>query len=121
MGRSVSDVAAILSIMAGVDSRDNYTSAIPQPIPDYTKALRPDALKGKRIGVPRKFTRPEYSSIAQVELAAFEKALGIMESLGATVVDHADLPSAEAYLNITNPVARVDFKVCNPAGFGSIS
>ena len=54
MVRSVSDAAIVLSIIAGPDPKDNFTLAQPLPVPDFTKALDKNALKGKRIGVPRK-------------------------------------------------------------------
>jgi amidase len=101
--------------MAGVDPHDNHTSAIPHSALDYTKALRTNALKGKRIGVPRKFASPEFSNITQVELAAFDRALDTLRELGATVVEHTDLNSANEYLNLSfakDPVMQVDFKVC---------
>jgi amidase len=113
MCRSVADAAAVLSVIAGFDPLDNYTSAAPK-IPDYTKALKTDALKGKRIGVPRKvFLNPKYTGLTQAELDAFEGALKTIQSLGATVVDNADLPSALEIVNSNNEtvVLNVDFKV----------
>jgi amidase len=110
--RSVADAAIVLSAIAGFDSLDNYTSAIPQPVPDYTKALQKNALKGKRIGVPRKlFLDPVYSEVPQCQLDAFEEALETIKALGATVVDHADIPSAMDLVEYNNGVVRVDFKV----------
>ncbi|KAJ7432103.1 amidase signature domain-containing protein [Mycena galericulata] len=41
---------------------------------------------------------------------AFEEALLTIKALGATVVDPADLPSAERFLDYNNVVARTDFK-----------
>jgi amidase len=41
-------------VIAGPDPNDNFTLAQPFPVPDFTKALNKNALKGKRIGVPRK-------------------------------------------------------------------
>jgi amidase len=41
-------------VIAGPDPNDNFTLAQPTPVPDFTKALNKNALKGKRIGVPRK-------------------------------------------------------------------
>ena len=55
MARSVADAATILSIIAGRDPRDNFTLAQPAEVPDYTLALDADALRGARLGVPRKF------------------------------------------------------------------
>ncbi|KAG9091009.1 hypothetical protein FS749_000145, partial [Ceratobasidium sp. UAMH 11750] len=39
LARSVADAAAILSIIAGRDSQDNYTDTAPAEIPDYTHYL----------------------------------------------------------------------------------
>jgi len=41
-------------VIAGPDPNDNFTLAQPLPVPDFTKALDKNSLKGKRIGVPRK-------------------------------------------------------------------
>lgn len=54
MTRSIADAAVVLSIIAGKDPNDNFTLAQPAVVPDFTKALKKDALKGKRIGVPRR-------------------------------------------------------------------
>jgi amidase len=113
MCRSVADAAAVLSVIAGSDPLDNYTSAIPN-VPDYTKALKKNALKGKRIGVPRNvFLDPKYTGLTQAELDAFEGALKTIAALGATIVDNADLPSAMEIVNSNNEtvVLNVDFKV----------
>lgn len=114
MTRSVADAAAVLSVIAGFDSLDNYTSAAPHLIPDYTKALKTTALKGKRIGVPRAvFLDPEITGLSQAELDAFASALKTIQGLGATVVDHADLPSGPEIVVSNNEtvVLNVDFKV----------
>ncbi|KAF8188067.1 amidase signature enzyme [Pholiota molesta] len=39
---------------AAIDPNDNYTLAQPSVVPDFTKALNKNALKGRRIGVPRR-------------------------------------------------------------------
>jgi amidase len=111
--RSVADAAAVLSVIAGSDSRDNYTSAIPQHVPDYTRALKKNALAGKRIGVPRKFMKPGISKVTHVERAAFERALDDLRALGATIVEDADLPSADEFGHKIDHVILVDFKVSN--------
>ena len=67
--RSVADAAVVLSgsflhdhflrfthfqiVIAGPDPNDNFTLAQPLPVPDFTKALSKNGLKGMRIGVPR--------------------------------------------------------------------
>ncbi|KAK0205143.1 amidase signature enzyme [Desarmillaria ectypa] len=112
--RSVADAAIVLSIIAGKDPDDNFTLAQPSIVPDYTRALRKGALAGKRIGVPRKvFLNPSLSGLDQPVLNAFEAALETIKLLGATVVDPADLPSAEEILRSNNEsiVLDVDFKI----------
>lgn len=52
MGRTVTDVAICLGILTGVDPSDSKTAASPGSSQmDYTKFLKKDGLKGKRIGL----------------------------------------------------------------------
>jgi amidase len=89
MARSVADAAALLTAIAAADEADAATaehsarSAI-----DYTAHLKPDALKGARIGVLRKAMgyQPDVD-------AAFERAVEALKAAGATVVD-AEIPTA---------------------------
>ncbi|KAK5016401.1 hypothetical protein LTR39_002102, partial [Cryomyces antarcticus] len=55
MTRTVKDAAYILQAIAGVDSGDNYTSAIPNNgvLPDYVAACNFSAFSGARIGIAR--------------------------------------------------------------------
>ncbi|KAI0088298.1 amidase signature enzyme [Irpex rosettiformis] len=113
MTRSIADAAVVLSVIAGKDPNDNFTLAQPSPVPDYTKALNKDALKGKRIGVPRKvFTNDTITGNDPFVNIAFDAALDTIRALGATVVDPADLPSADeiAVSNNETIVLDVDFK-----------
>ncbi|KAI0672174.1 amidase signature enzyme [Trametes maxima] len=108
MARSVADAAAVLSAIAGRDPRDNFTLAQPPVVPDYTKALRADGLKGVRLGVPRKFFSRTNANI----VAAFNASLDIIRGLGATIVDPADFPDfaeLEASRN-ESIVTQTDFK-----------
>ena len=112
--RSVTDAAIVLSIIAGQDPNDNYTLSQPPVVPDFTKALNKHALKGRRIGVPRRsFFDDSKSNIDPSVNIAFKHALEVIKSLGATVVDPADLPSADelANMNVVNFVIETDFKV----------
>ncbi|KIJ35770.1 hypothetical protein M422DRAFT_180252 [Sphaerobolus stellatus SS14] len=112
--RSVSDAAAVLNVIAGKDPADNFTLAQPAVLPDYTKALNKNAMKGKRIGVPRRaFLNDTITGNDPSVNVAFEAALNVMRSLGATVVDPADLPSADEIVVSNNEtiVLDVDFKV----------
>ncbi|KAF5372556.1 hypothetical protein D9758_005184 [Tetrapyrgos nigripes] len=120
--RSVTDAAIVLSVIAGKDPNDNFTLAQPDVVPDYTRALKKDALAGKRIGVPRKFFLDVPNIIDETVAAAFESALETIKELGATVVDPADLPSAEEFLASNNEtiVLDVDFKIELNAWFESL-
>lgn len=80
MCRSVTDAATILTVIAGRDPRDNFTLAQPETVPDYTKALKKDGLKGVRLGVPRLFTGSDPNI-----LAAFNASLDVLRELGATI------------------------------------
>ncbi|KIK66130.1 hypothetical protein GYMLUDRAFT_38643 [Collybiopsis luxurians FD-317 M1] len=114
MCRSVTDAAIVLSIIAGKDPNDNFTLAQPDDVPDYTKALNTRALAGKRIGVPRKvFLNDSITGNDPAINVAFEQALSVIRELGATVVDPADLPSAEQIVRSNNEtvVLDTDFKV----------
>lgn len=113
IARSVADAAAVLSIIAGQDGQDNYTSTAPAKVPNYINYLDVNAIKGKRFGVPRKiFTNDSVTGSHPSISVEFNKTLGIIRSLGGVVVDPADIPSAP---NISKAaemlVLTVDFKV----------
>jgi amidase len=114
MTRSMTDAAIVLSIISGKDPNDNFTLAQPPVVPDFTKALNRHALKGKRIGVPRRvFFNESITKNVPFVHVAFEQALEVIKSLGATVVDPADIPSADEIVasKSENIVLETDFKV----------
>lgn len=82
MGRSVADVAALLAGMAGSDPADPATAGADAHRTDYAAGLRPDALRGKRLGVVRALVkrRPELGP-------AFERALQALRAAGAELVE----------------------------------
>jgi hypothetical protein len=53
----------------------------------FAKALKSDALKGVRLGVPR-LSQPQDNNM----VAAFNASLETVKELGVTIVDPADLP-----------------------------
>ncbi len=122
IARNVTDAAIALSVMAGEDPLDPATqgsAARAQPGP-YTRYLKPDALKGRRFGVPAFIlggANPPFHGVpgaipddkAAAELAknavpltaatraAFLKSLDELRALGATVViDDSILPDSFA-------------------------
>jgi amidase len=112
----MTDAAIVLSIISGIDPNDNFTLAQPPVVPDFTKALNKHALKGKRIGIPRRvFFNESITKNDPSVNVAFEHALQVIKSLGATVVDPADLPSADEIMDLLTDsediVLETDFKV----------
>jgi amidase len=97
MARTVADAAALLGAMAGVDPKDPATEAGRGRFEtDYLKFLDKDGLRGVKLGVPRRLfqgraRRPQAAEVLEV----FESALKIVQSLGAVLVDPADIPNAE--------------------------
>ncbi|HEY6645343.1 amidase family protein [Povalibacter sp.] len=83
LARSVYDVAVSLGIMTGVDPADPATQKSKgKSVPDYTRYLKADALKGARIGIARDFLGAD-----QDVDWVIESALESMRKAGATVVD----------------------------------
>ncbi len=85
MTLTVRDAALVMTVIAGSDPADPATAEADARKVDYTAALSPDALKGKRIGV----LRDRIGDRADID-ALFDAALKQMTELGATVVEIAD-------------------------------
>ena len=85
MARDVHTAAVLLAAMAGSDPADPATGEADRHRADYLAALRPDALKGVRLGVLR-FTGPWSASVK----ALFEQTLALLRARGATLVDIND-------------------------------
>ncbi|KAG2033388.1 amidase [Suillus americanus] len=112
--RTMMDAAYILSAIAGEDSHDNYTSAIPfETIPDYAAECSSNGLENAKIGIPRNAIT--VSSTNGPEITAFNASINVFKQLGATIVDNADFPDLAGYLNFTgssytsDPVVGADF------------
>jgi amidase len=82
----VTTAARVLSVIAGTDAADSATKDADAHIADYMAALKPDALKGARIGVLRFATG---WSVKTDEV--FEQALTVLKKQGATLVDITEL------------------------------
>lgn len=109
MTRTVADAARVLDVIAGYDPNDPVTAySVGQIPPTYTAALKPDALRGARIGIIR--TRSDSARRAamadtsraglarrdtltrdSIEFAkvtpVFAAAVARLRALGATVVE----------------------------------
>ena len=108
MARHVVDAAILLGALEGErpDAADPASRACPRPDGgDYTRALRADALRGARIGIPRAYfydrvklpgDRGSAGGLNAAERAAMDRAIAAIRAAGAVIVDPADLPSVVA-------------------------
>lgn len=106
LARNVSDAAVMLGVIAGTDSADAATRKSEGHVErDYTRFLKPDALKGARFGIARDFMGydPEVDWAIEAGLAALRRG-------GATVVD-VRLPKwiLDAKLEVYNAVRFSEF------------
>jgi putative endopeptidase len=107
MGRTVADVAALLSVMAAVDPSDPASAASKgKAAPDYTKFLDAEGLKGARIGIVRAKMfggSPEADRVANA-------AIEVLKAQGAVIVDPADIPHIGEYDDPELDVLLTEFK-----------
>jgi amidase len=105
MGHSVADVAALLTVMAGSDPDDAATKDADAHRQDYAALLKPDALKGKRLGVLRFLAgfHPETDAV-------FAQALYVLKQAGAEVVEIPGMAGYNAIGDAENIVLSVEFK-----------
>src|SRR4029077_4179914 len=102
LAKTVTDAAILLGAMEGAapDPSDPATGTCKAPPQnDYTRFLKPNGLKGARIGIPRAFyyddALPPGTFLAAGGLTPDQKAImgqaiDILKKLGAIIVDPAD-------------------------------
>ncbi len=84
--RDVEDAAILLGTIAGADPCDS--TSVPEPVPDYTTALKPD-LRGMKLGVPKEY----YVEGMQPAVSdAMKAVLKTLQELGAEI-EETSLPS----------------------------
>lgn len=89
MARTVTDMAILLTALAGFDERDPATAEMKsRPALDYTKYLDAKGLRGARIGVARK-----YFGFHDATEVLMQNVIDEMKRQGAVIVDPADIPS----------------------------
>jgi aspartyl-tRNA(Asn)/glutamyl-tRNA(Gln) amidotransferase subunit A len=97
--KDVRDAAMMLSAISGQDLRDS--TSIPQPVPDYTKALTGD-IKGIKLGVAREYM---IGGLDPQVSAAMKAAVKQFEAMGAEIVEislpHTDYAVATYYIVAT--------------------
>jgi amidase len=106
MARTVTDAAALLAVLSGVDARDAATAdARGKVVESYATVLNPAALKGARIGVARN----NFGFNGAVD-GIMEEALAAMKSAGATIVDPANIVTEGKYGDAESDVLNFEFK-----------
>ena len=97
--KDVRDAATLLGVMSGHDRRDS--TSVPQPVPDYTKALTGD-IRGVKLGLPKEYMIGGLD--AEVK-ASVDAAVKQLEKLGAEIVEislpHTDYAVAVYYIIAT--------------------
>jgi aspartyl-tRNA(Asn)/glutamyl-tRNA(Gln) amidotransferase subunit A len=99
--RTVEDVALVLGVIAGADTRDATSAAA--PVPDVLAALTGE-VRGLRIGVPRAFVA---EGVAPAVLEAFNAALEVLASRGA-VISEVELPNARHAIPVYYLIATAE-------------
>lgn len=106
MARNVTDAAVLLGALTGIDPTDTATAAQRGKVTaDYTKYLKPGALKGARLGVWRE---GNFGSSPETD-AIMEQTIARLKSLGAVIVDPANVPIDAAYAD-ENTALQYEFK-----------
>jgi amidase len=105
MTRSVRDAALLTQAMAGVDPSDPATAEAPKAGVDFLSGLRPDALRGKRIGVMR------FAADFHPETTArFEEALAVLRAQGATLVEIPRFPNDADIGELEGVILKTEMK-----------
>ncbi len=110
MGRTVADVAILLTALAGADADDHTVDTAllrgrPARHVDYTTFLDANGLRGKRLGVIRK-----YAGFNIAVDRMFAAALEEMREAGAEIVDPVDMPTIGKWDDLEQTVLSYEFK-----------
>jgi amidase len=117
MARTVTDAAILLGAIVGADPADRVTVAgAPKGQRDYTKSLDGNALRGARIGIPRKAC---FGMSVPADRIVGE-AIGVLGKLGAVIVDPADLPAQSKISEHEFTVLLYEFKADLDAYLGKL-
>src|ERR1700730_15153374 len=115
MAVSVSDAAALLSVLAGPDPEDPVASAenhdaertiVTVGPSSYTQALDPAALDGARLGIWRDPSAPAGAATG----AVLDMAVAKLRALGAAVADPVTLPEVAKLSEPEFTALRYEFK-----------
>lgn len=106
MGRTVTDVAILLSALAGEDVQDDATKGSSTKIlKDYTSILKNDGFKGKRIGIEKSFLNGHEGVVA-----LYKNAIDKLKELGAEIIEIDLLKELRAVGSASFTVLQCEFK-----------
>lgn len=97
--KDVRDAAVLMNVIAGHDENDS--TSVPQPVPDYTKALDGN-VKGMKLGLPKEYF---IAGVDKEVSASVRAAVDKLASMGAEIVEvslpHTDYAVAVYYIIAT--------------------
>ena len=106
MCRTVADAATLLGALAGVDDRDPATRASAgRSHGDYRVFLKPDGLRGTRLGVVRGFF-----GVHEGVDAVMEESLAALREAGAELVDPVEISTRQQFGEHEWQVLLYEFK-----------
>jgi len=105
MGRTVEDVAIALGALTGADPLDSKTEASSgKSLSDYTKFLKKDGLKGKRIGLLKKTM-----GFSDKVDTLMNETVEWLKTNGAVIIE-IEMPKGENYEDASFEVMLYEFK-----------
>jgi len=111
MARRVADAAVVLQAIAGFDSKD--PTSLKEPIPNMLEALRGGA-EGVRIGIDRAYAT---EGVDPGLVAAIEAALGVLERLGARIVEVGMPDFPASFMNAWFTICAYEARVAHAANY----
>ncbi|PIT86642.1 MAG: Asp-tRNA(Asn)/Glu-tRNA(Gln) amidotransferase subunit GatA, partial [Candidatus Magasanikbacteria bacterium CG10_big_fil_rev_8_21_14_0_10_43_6] len=81
MANSVQDIALLMEIMAGQDSKD--ATSVPDQVPSYTKEIKKDLL-GIKIGIPKEYF--DVDALQPEVLTAINAQIQLLKDLGCKII-----------------------------------
>ncbi len=106
MARTVKDAAILLGVLAGVDAADEVTNESDgKAKKDYTQFLDANGLKGKRLGVEKKFMEGNEGVVA-----LYKAAIELLKQKGAVIVEVELLKATEHAGSGESAVLQYEFK-----------
>jgi amidase len=105
MTRNVADAAAMLTALAGTDPVDPATAEADKRKSDYLAGLKPDALKGARLGVLRGPAGRNHPVDA-----VYERTLAVLKAQGAILVE-VKTPDLTTVGKAEDQILKTEFKV----------